>query len=131
MDELKSQIDAAFAEQEDVEHKARTIENRINTLTKDPSLLPKRAYGKPVNGEEFGMTLKTVINRDQPELAAYLGIANGFHRINEEREEAQKLINEGLALKTQQLREKNEARKRQLEWEARTGIDSLTGRQRV
>ena len=39
------------------------------------ALLPSRQYGKPVNPENFGLTLRSIIERNDPQLAVFLGIS--------------------------------------------------------
>ena len=44
--------------------------------------MPSRKYGQPIEDlvPNFGITLKSIIETENPRLAAYLNISTGFHK---------------------------------------------------
>ena len=75
---LEERLFKSFDDQQKVEHEAREIETLINSFDGTAGLLPKRPYGHSVDPTKFGLTLKSIIERNHKELAAYLKIKNGF-----------------------------------------------------
>ena len=71
---------------EQEERKAQQVEEKIKAIPGASSLLPARQYGKPVPVDKFGITLKSLIERNDKYLASFLGIATGFHQRLEEKE---------------------------------------------
>ena len=61
-----------FDDQQKVKHEAREIETLIKSFSGSSGLLPERKYGKPVDPTKFGLTLKSIIERNHKELAAHL-----------------------------------------------------------
>ena len=86
MSNLNDVLGNAFYEQEQQEAKSKQIEDRIKSYEGAGALLPKRQYGKPVNPEEFGLTLRSIIEKNNPQLAEFLGISTGYQRRKEEEE---------------------------------------------
>ena len=84
MSNLDDVLRGAFVQQEQEETKSKQIEDRIKSYEGASALLPSRQYGKPVNPEKFGLTLRSIIERNDPNLAAFLGISTGYHRRMEE-----------------------------------------------
>ena len=74
---LETDIQAAYEEQEAVETAARKLEARIRSIEGAASLLPTRAYGKPVdrNAIAKSLTLRSLIAQKDRHLAAYLRIS--------------------------------------------------------
>ena len=82
---LSAEIGKAFKDVEASENKAISIEKRIRAIPGfSKNLLPKRKYGQPINGENIGMTLASMIEANDPELGAYLNISTGYLRKKEE-----------------------------------------------
>ena len=108
MSTLDDVLKGAFNKQEQEETKSKQIEDRIKSYEGAGALLPKRQYGKPVNPEEFGLTLRSIIERNDPNLAAFLGISTGYHRRMEEEELSRKEAIERMKQQTLELQEKNE-----------------------
>jgi len=52
--------------QEQEEAKSRQIEDLIKSYKGASALLPQRQYGKPVNPEKFGITLRSIIEKIIP-----------------------------------------------------------------
>ena len=75
---LEERLFKSFDDQQKVEHEAREIETLINSFEGSAGLLPKRQYGTPVDPSKFGLTLKSIIERNHKELAAYLKISTGL-----------------------------------------------------
>ena len=127
MSNLNDVLGNAFYEQEQQEAKSKQIEDRIKSYEGAGALLPKRQYRKPVNPEMFGLTLRSIIERNDPNLAAFLGISTGYHRRKEEEELSRKEAIERMRLKTKELQEKNEAnklrRERNIIWNQTHGVD--------
>ncbi len=48
--------------------------------------MPSRQYGKPINPENFGLTLRSIIERNEPQLAAFLAIFIGYHKRKQQEE---------------------------------------------
>ena len=78
MNNLDDVLRGAFIEQEQQETKSKQIEERIKSYEGASVLLPSRQYGKPINPEKFGLTLRSIIERNDPQLAAFLGISTGY-----------------------------------------------------
>ena len=108
MSTLDDVLKGAFNKQEQEETKSKQIEDRIKSYEGAGALLPKRQYGKPVNPEMFGLTLRSIIERNDPNLAAFLGISTGYHRRMEEEELSRKEAIERMKQQTLELQEKNE-----------------------
>ena len=126
---LNSEIGKAFKEVEASENKAISIEKRIRAIPGvSKNLLPKRKYGQPINGENIGMTLASMIEANDPELGAYLNISTVYWRKKEEEKAARQMQIEAMKLATESLRKENEDSRKRVEWEATTGVSSLTGR---
>ena len=90
---------------------------RLNKISGLAPYLPKRKYGQPFKGSDFGMTARSLIEREDRELASFLGLSTGYWRKVEEAETArQQAINETIK-RTEDLRKQNEERKRVLERE--------------
>ena len=81
---LNDVLGNAFYAQEQEEAKSRQIEDLIKSYKGASALLPPRQYGKPLNPEKFGITLRSIIEKNNPQLAAFLGISTGYHRRKEE-----------------------------------------------
>ena len=76
---LQAEIGKAFKEVEAAENKSVSIKKRIRAIPGvSKNLLPKRKYGQPINGENIGMTLASMIEANDPELGAYLGLSTRY-----------------------------------------------------
>ena len=111
MSNLDDVLNGAFIEQEQQETKSKQIEDRIKSYDGASALLPSRQYGKPVNPEKFGLTLRSIIERNDPQLAAFLGISTGYHKRKEEEELALEEMKKNMLAKTEELRQKNMSQK--------------------
>ena len=87
---LNEVLGIAFYTQEQEEVKSRQIEDLIKSYKGASALLPPRQYGKPLNPEKFGITLRLIIEKNNPQLAAFLEISTGYHRRKEEEELSRK-----------------------------------------
>ena len=127
MTNLDDVLGNAFYAQEQEEAKSRQIEDLIKSYRGASALLPPRQYGKPLNPEKFGITLRSIIEKNNPQLAAFLGISTGYHRRKEEEELSRKEAIERMRQKTKELQEKNEAnklrRERNIIWNQTHGVD--------
>ena len=124
---LNDVLGNAFYAQEQEEAKSRQIEDLIKSYKGASALLPQRQDGKPLNPEKFGITLRSIIEKNNPQLAAFLGISTGYHRRKEEEELSRKEAIERMRQKTKELQEKNEAnklrRERNIIWNQTHGVD--------
>ena len=111
MSNLDDVLNGAFIEQEQQETKSKQIEDRIKSYDGASALLPSRQYGKPVNPKNFGLTLRSIIERNDPNLAAFLGISTGYHRRKEEEELSRKEAIDRMRQRTQELQEYNESQR--------------------
>ena len=126
---LSAEIGKAFKDVEASENKAISIEKRIRAIPGvSKNLLPKRKYGQPINGENIGMTLASMIEANDPELGAYLNISTGYWRKKEEEKAARAMQIESMKMATEKLRKENDDSRKRVEWETTTGVSSLTGR---
>ena len=127
MNDLDVQIDAAHRDAERIEADARLVEARI---LKAGGVPPTRAYGKPFSGEAVSrnLTLKSLLQRRDPALAAFLGIGSDLQRREVETREAAALTARAMQMQTDRLREVNQASSRYREQRHLSGINPLTGR---
>ena len=125
---LEETLGNAFFSQEQEEAKSREIENLIKSYSGASALLPSRQYGKPVNPEKFGITLRSIIEKNNPQLAAFLGISTGYHRRKEEEELSRKEAIERMRQKTQELQERNQKEKHIREQNLIRGLRADGGR---
>ena len=78
---LSAEIGKAFKDVEASENKAISIEKRIRAIPGvSKNLLPKRKYGQPINGENIGMTLASMIEANDPGLGADNNYNSRAHR---------------------------------------------------
>ena len=124
---LDHQISQAHAAAEATEQQARQIEARIVKAGGTP---PLRQYGSAVSADAIrkNLTLVSVLNRHDPELASYLGVQTGSYRRVAEEREARVLRGKALEMETARLREVNAASSRYREQQNLAGINPLTGR---
>ena len=128
MSNLDDVLKGAFIEQEQQETKSKQIEDRIKSYEGAGALLPSRQYGKPVNPEKFGLTLRSIIERNDPQLAAFLGISTGYHKRKEEEELALEEMKKNMLAKTEELRQKNMSQKEFRERNVLRGLRADGGR---
>ena len=69
--------------------------------------MTKRQYGKQINPENFGLTLRLIIERNDLNLAAFLGISTGYHKRKDEEEAALEEMKRNMAEKNEILRQQN------------------------
>ena len=128
MSNLDDVLKGSFIEQEQQETKSKQIEDRIKSYDGASALLPSRQYGKPVNPEKFGLTLRSIIERNDPHLAAFLGISTGYHKRKEEEELALEEMKKNMLAKTEELRQKNMSQKEFRERNVLRGLRADGGR---
>ena len=77
--------------------------------------------------EGTASVIRSIIEKNNPYLASFLGISIGYHRRKEEEELSRKEAIERMRLKTKELQEKNEAnklrRERNIIWNQTHGVD--------
>ena len=126
MTDIQSKFKEAQASITSVETEARAIESELNAIPGVKGRLPNRQYGTAVNTAVLAqnMTVKALINRHQPDIAAYLGLQDGSDVRQQEEREAQKLRAEALKMQTarlaaqnQQARQDREARQSLAPWQ--------------
>ena len=124
---IDQQIDAAHGEAERIERDARAIEARI---LKAGGIPPTRPFGRPVSGEAVAqnLTLRSLLQRRDPALAAYLGCGSDLQRREAEERAARELQAQALQMQTDRLRQVNAASSRYREQMNLQGINPNTGR---
>jgi hypothetical protein len=127
MNDLDTAISKAHSAAEATEHQARQIEARIIKAGGTP---PLRQYGSAVSADAIrkNLTLVSVLNRHDPELASYLGVQTGNYRRAAEEREARILRGKALEMQTARLREVNAASARYREQQNLAGRNPVTGR---
>ena len=105
---IDAAIDAAHSEAERIEQDALQIEARILKVGGRP---PLRQYGRPVSAEAVAqnLTLKSLLQRRDPALAAYLGCGSDLQRKAEEERKAREMQAEAMRLQTERLSAQNQA----------------------
>ena len=128
---LEERLFKSFDDQQKVEHEAREIETLINSFDGTAGLLPKRPYGQPVDPSKFGLTLKSIIERNHKELAAYLKISTGYWERKAKEQDAYAQMVQSMQEKTEALRLRNEEDKKKREWRMVRNLDPSTGNPRI
>ena len=110
MTDIQTKFKEAQASITSVETEARAIESELNAIPGVKGRLPNRQYGTAVNTAVLAqnMTVKALINRHRPDIAAYLGLQDGSDVRQEEEREAQKLRAEALKMQTERLAAQNQ-----------------------
>ena len=110
MTDIQTKFKEAQASITSVETEARAIESELNAIPGVKGRLPNRQYGTAVNTAALAqnMTVKALINRHRPDIAAYLGLQDGSDVRQEEEREAQKLRAEALKMQTERLAAQNQ-----------------------
>ena len=110
MTDIQSKFKEAQASITSIETEARAIESELNAIPGVKGRLPNRQYGTAVNTAVLAqnMTVKALINRHRPDIAAYLGLQDGSDVRQEEEREAQKLRAEALKMQTERLAAQNQ-----------------------
>ena len=110
MTDIQSKFKEAQASITSVETEARAIESELNAIPGVKGRLPNRQYGTAVNTAALAqnMTVKALINRHRPDIAAYLGLQDGSDVRQQEEREAQKLRAEALKIQTERLAAQNQ-----------------------
>ena len=110
MTDIQSKFKEAQASITSVETEARAIESELNAIPGVKGRLPNRQYGTAVNTAVLAQntTVKALINRHRPDIAAYLGLQDGSDVRQEEEREAQKLRAEALKMQTERLAAQNQ-----------------------
>ena len=127
---LEERLFKSFDDQQKVEHEAREIETLINSFEGTAGLLPKRQYGTPVDPTKFGLTLKSIIERNHKELAAHLRISTGYwERKLKEKDEYDQMV-QSMVEKTEALRQRNLEEKAKREYRNVRNLDHY-GRPRI
>ena len=128
---LEERLFKSFDDQQKVEHEAREIETLINSFDGTAGLLPKRSYGQPVDPTKFGLTLKSIIERNHKKLSAYLKISTGYWERKAKEQDAYAQMVQSMQEKTEALRLRNEEDKKKREWRMVRNLDPSTGNPRI
>ena len=128
---LEERLFKSFDDQQKTEHEAREIETLINSFDGTAGILPKRPYGQPVDSTKFGLTLKSIIERNHKELAAYLKISTGYWERKVKEQDAYAQMVQSMQEKTEALRLRNEEDKKKREWRMVRNLDPSTGNPRI
>ena len=127
---LEERLFKSFDDQQKVEHEAREIETLIKSFEGSAGLLPTRQYGTPVDPSKFGLTLKSIIERNHKELAAYLKISTGYWERKAKEQDAYDQMVESMVAKTEALRQRNLEEKAKREYRNVRNLDHY-GRPRI
>ena len=130
MMDLDSQIADAHAAAEAAEAQARLIEARICKIPGADRMLPRRKYGAEVDRSaiEKNLSLRSLIGRKDPQLAAYLGIPYGTSAAEEQARQDREAAIQRMKQKTIDLAVQNSDARRHLERSQLAGVSPLTGR---
>ena len=127
---LEERLFKSFDDQQKVEHEAREIETLINSFEGSAGLLPKRQYGTPVDPSKFGLTLKSIIERNHKELAAYLKISTGYWERKAKEQAAYDEMTERMKEMTETLRQQNQEERARRQYRSINNLDHY-GRPRI
>ena len=127
---LEERLFKSFDDQQKVEHEAREIETLINSFEGSAGLLPKRQYGTPVDPSKFGLTLKSIIERNHKELAAYLKISTGYWERKAKEDAAYDEMVQRMNEKTELLRQQNQEERARRQYRNVYNLDHY-GRPRI
>ena len=130
MMDLDSEISRAHAAAEEVESQARLIEARICKIPGADRMLPRRKYGAEVDRSaiEKNLSLRSLIGRKDPQLAAYLGIPYGTSAAEEQARQDREAAHQRMRQATIDLAVRNSDARRHLERSQLAGVSPLTGR---
>ncbi len=124
---LEERLFKSFDDQQKVEHEAREIETLIKSFEGTAGLLPERKYGTSVDPTKFGLTLKSIIERNHRELAAYLKISTGYwERKAKEQDQYDQMV-QSMLEKTEVLKQRNLEERAKREYRMTRGLDPSTG----
>ena len=127
---LEERLFKSFDDQQKVEHEAREIETLINSFEGSAGLLPKRQYGTPVDPTKFGLTLKSIIERNHKELAAYLKISTGYWERKAKEQAAYDEMTERMKEMTETLRQQHQEERARRQYRSINNLDHY-GRPRI
>ena len=127
---LEERLFKSFDDQQKVEHEAREIETLINSFEGSAGLLPTRQYGTPVDPSKFGLTLKSIIERNHKELAAYLKISTGYWERKAKEQAAYDEMTERMKEMTETLRQQNQEERARRQYRSINNLDHY-GRPRI
>ena len=130
MMDLDSQIADAHRQAEEAESQARLIEARICKIPGADRMLPRRKYGAEVDRSaiEKNLSLRSLIGRKDPQLAAYLGIPYGTSAAEEQARQDREAAHQRMRQATIDLAVRNSDARRHLERSQLAGVSPLTGR---
>jgi len=130
MTDINFEIEKAHSAAEATEDQARQLEARIAAIPGAARLIPLRQYGRPVDGQAIArnLTLRSMVERHDPALAAYLGFGSDVHRREAEQAAERQAVVERMAAQTEALRQQNAAAQLQRERAALAGFNHLTRR---
>ena len=130
MMDLDSQIADAHRQAEETESQARLIEARICKIPGADRMLPRRKYGAEVDRSaiEKNLSLRSLIGRKDPQLAAFLGIPYGASAAEEQARQDREAAHQRMRQATIDLAVRNSDARRHLERSQLAGVSPLTGR---
>ena len=127
---LEERLFKSFNDQQKIEHEAREIETLINSFDGTAGLLPERQYGNPVDPTKFGLTLKSIIERNHKELAAHLRISTGYWERKEKEKAEYDEMTERMKEMTETLRQQNQEERARRQYRSINNLDHY-GRPRI
>jgi hypothetical protein len=130
MMDLDSEITAAHRQAEETEAQARLIEARIIKIPGTDRMLPQRRYGAPVDAAAIGrsLSLRALIGRHDPALAAFLGVPHGPSAAEEQARQDREAAIQRMKQKTIDLAVQTSDARRHLERSQLAGLNPVNGR---
>ena len=130
MPDLEQQIAEANSDLEATEQKAKQLEARLRGIPGMERLMPSRTYGQPVDVDALksNLTVRSLINSYDEQLASFLGVNSGAAKAAQERHEAQEQAAEAMRIRTEQLAAENAEAAYRREQFSRLGINPNTRR---
>lgn len=133
MNNTDALIEKAHATAEQTELQARQLEARICAIPGAARYLPVRRYGSEVDPKSIArnVTLRSLIDRHDPQLAAFLGVATGAHLREQEAAAQREAMAQRMQQQTAALRERNAAQRQQREQRLRAGLNPSSGKRMI
>ena len=130
MPDFYQQISEAHSDLEATEQSAKQLEARLRGIPGMERLVTSRTYGQPVDFDALksNLTVRSLVNSYDEQLASYLGINSGAAKAAQERREAQEQAAEAMRIRTEQLASENAYRRESRQRLVNAGINPTTRR---
>lgn len=133
MFDLDAEVAKAHRAAEENEQQAKQVEARLRRIPGAAEIYKHaidREYGEPIPVERIAanMTLRSLIQRNDPELAAFLKFPSALARREQEEREAHEVLKRTIELRTERLREQNAELAHRHRMMVNSGLNPVTGR---